>query len=106
MMSHPLVLFTVLFGVHIALGVVTYVERRLKPLMASLRIWETNTCSIVLIAKHYDTLGMRVPDQLLIEPDSVLTSMLRRLEARVSLEVAAVLFVALIPSSVLTAFLI
>lgn len=106
MMSNPLVLFTVLFGLHLALGLVAYVERRLKPLMALLRIWETNTCSLTLIAKHYDGLGLRVPDELLIEPDSVLTSMLRRLEARVSLEVAAVLFVALIPSSLLTAFLI
>ena len=106
MMSNPLVLFTVLFGLHLALGLVAYFERRLKPLMAMLRIWETNTCSLVLMAKHYDALGLRVPDQLLIEPDSVLTSVLRRLQARVSLEVAAVLFVALIPSGVLTAFLI
>ena len=106
MMSNPWALFAVLFGLHLALGLVAYFERRLKPLMALLQIWQTNTCSLVLIAKHYDALGLRVPDQLLVEPDSALTSMLRRLEARVSLEVAAVLFVALIPSSVLTAFLL
>jgi hypothetical protein len=47
-----------------------------------------------------------VPDKLLIEPEPILTAMLRRLEARVSVEIAAVLFVALIPSGVLTALLV
>ena len=55
------------------------------------------------LARHYDELGVSVPDKLLIEPAPILTSMLRRLEARVSLEISAVLFAALIPSSVMTA---
>ena len=106
MNSHPLLLFVILFGLHFALGLVAYIERRLKPLYALLHLRKTNTFSVTSIAKHYDTIGLRVPEKLLIEPEPMLTAMLRKLEARVSLEVAAVLFVALIPSSVLTALLV
>ena len=106
MNSHPLLLFVILFGLHFALGLVAYIERRLKPLYALLHLRKTNTFSVTSIAKHYDSIGIRVPEKLLVEPEPMLTAMLRKLEARVSLEVAAVLFVALIPSSVLTALLV
>lgn len=106
MNSHPLLLFVILFGLHFALGLVAYIERRVKPLYALLHLRKTNTFSVTSIAKHYETIGLRVPEKLLIEPEPMLTAMLRKLEARVSLEVAAVLFVALIPSSVLTALLV
>ena len=106
MIGNPLLLFLILFGLHFALGLVAYIERRLKPLYALLHLRKTNTFSLTSIAKHYDNIGLRVPEKLLIEPEPMLTAMLRKLEARVSLEITAVLFVALIPSSVLTALLV
>ncbi len=106
MNANPFILFLILFGLHFALGLVAYIERRMKPLYALLQLKKIDTCSLASIARHYESIGIRVPDKLLIEPEPILTAMLRRLEARVSVEIAAVLFVALIPSSVLTALLV
>jgi len=96
----------ILFGLHFALGLVAYVERRMKPLYALLQLKRLDTTGLRSLALHYQNLGLQVPDALLLEPEPVLTGMLRKLEARVSLEISAVLFMALIPSSVLTALLV
>ncbi len=106
MITHPFVLFLILFGLHFALGLVAYVERRMKPLYALLQLKRLDTTGLRSLALHYQNLGLQVPDALLLEPEPVLTGMLRKLEARVSLEISAVLFMALIPSSVLTALLV
>ena len=105
LMSAPM-LFLLLFVVHVALGVLAYVERRLKPLYALLQVRRFDTQAMVELARHYRRIGVDVPSKLLVEPGSVVSDMLRKLEARVSLEVTAVLFVALIPSSALTVLLI
>ncbi len=102
----PLLLFLFLFLLHFGIGLVAYIEKRMKPLYKLLQITSRETVSILELAKHYDSLGVNVPDHLLIEPAPLLTSMLKKLEARVSLEVSAVLLVALIPSSVLTALMV
>ena len=99
----PSMLFLIFFLLHFGVGLVAYVEKRLKPLLELLRIKSNETVSMLELARHYEQLGVSVPDKLLIEPAPILTSMLRRLEARVSLEISAVLFAALIPSSVMTA---
>ena len=99
----PGMLFLIFFLLHFGVGLVAYVEKRLKPLLELLRIKSNETVSMLELARHYEQLGVSVPDKLLIEPAPILTSMLRRLEARVSLEISAVLFAALIPSSVMTA---
>ena len=106
MITHPFVLFLILFGLHFALGLVAYVERRMKPLYALLQLKRLDTTGLRSLALHYQNLGLQVPDALLLEPEPVLTGMLRKLEARVCLEISAVLFMALIPSSVLTALLV
>jgi hypothetical protein len=106
MITHPFVLFLVLFGLHFALGLVAYIERRMKPLYALLHIKKLDSAGLRSLALHYQDLGLHVPDTLLIEPEPVLTAMLRKLEARVSLEISAVLLMALVPSSVLTALLV
>lgn len=106
MNANPGLLFLLLFVLHFALGLVAYIERRMKPLYALLQLKKLDTHSLTAIAKHYHQLGLVVPNVLLIEPEPMLTAMLRKLEARVSLEISAVLFVALIPSGILTAFLV
>ena len=46
MISNPLLLFLILFGLHFALGLVAYVERRLKPLYALLhQLFDSTTRS-------------------------------------------------------------
>jgi len=105
MSIEPGALFLIFFLLHFGVGLVAYVEKRLKPLLELLHIKSNETVSMLALARHYYDLGVSVPDRLLIEPAPVLTSMLRRLEARVSLEISAVLFAALIPSSVMTAII-
>ncbi|MCH1541406.1 MAG: hypothetical protein L7S56_08280 [Candidatus Poseidonia sp.] len=106
MNTHPGFLFLMLFALHVMLGLLAYIEKRMKPLYALLQINKINTNSLTGLAQHYASIGVTVPDKLLIEPEPILTKMLRKLEARVGLEISAVLFVALIPSSVLTAILV
>lgn len=106
MSPDPFLLFLALFGLHFAIGLIAYIEKRMKPLYALLQIKKNHTYSLISIAFHYQSIGVNVPDTLLIEPESTLTTMLRKLENRVVVEISAVLMVALIPSSVLTALLV
>ena len=56
--SHP-------FGLHFALGLVAYIERRMKPLYALLQLKKIDTCSLTSIARHYESIGIRVPTNFL-----------------------------------------
>ena len=105
MSSHIATILIILFLSHIGLVVYAWVEKRCKPLLSKLRFFESEVETLHRIANEYAGLGIIVPGQCIVSPQSVVVVETKRIQTRLVIEMVAVGCAGMIPSGLIALIL-
>ncbi len=101
MTSQIATIMVILFLSHVGIIVYAWVERRCKPLLSKLKFFESEVETLHNIANEYADLGIIVPGQCIVSPQSVVVVETKRIQTRLVIEMVAVGCAGMIPSGLI-----
>tara|TARA_B110000459_G_scaffold2573_2_gene2917 strand:- start:19 stop:351 length:333 start_codon:yes stop_codon:yes gene_type:complete len=87
-----------IFLIHIGIGIYAWFEKRWKPVLSRLTLFEDETEILHSIALEYIEIGVAVPGLCLVSPQSAIVTEAKRIETRMLVELIAVGCAGFIPS--------
>jgi|TARA_B100000519_G_C14180014_1_gene408078 hypothetical protein len=85
---------------HLGIGILAWFEKRYLPLLQKITDKETLNMKLNRLANSYQTLGIDVPQEL-VECPSLLVREAKRMEIRLSIEIALISLAGIIPPGLL-----
>jgi hypothetical protein len=105
MSSHLATISVILFLSHIGIVVYAWIEKRCKPILSKLKFFESEVERLHEIANEYGELGIIVPGQCIVSPQSVVVVETKRIQTRLMIEMIAVGCAGMIPSGLIALIL-
>lgn len=90
-------MFVFIILVHVLIMMYAWVEKRFKPVLAKLNLFQSETEILHTIAAEYLDLGIAVPGHCIVSPQSVIVVEAKRIETRLVIEFFAVGLAGFIP---------
>ena len=97
--------FGLIILIHCSVIIYTWFEKRCKPLIGKLDIFESEVEALHEIAAEYLELGVAVPGHCIISPQSVIVTEAKRIETRLLIEAVAVGCAGFIPPGLIALIL-
>lgn len=93
-------MFVIIVLTHVSIMVYAWVEKRCKPILDKLDIFQSETETLHSIAAEYLEMGIAVPGHCIVSPQSVIVTEAKRIETRLMIELVAVGCAGFIPPGV------
>ena len=90
-----------LLVLHVGIAFITWFDNRYKPVLAKLLRLKEDADKIHKLAIHYHSIGVNIPDNLLVPPRSMILTEAKKMELRLMIEMMLVGLVGSIPTGAL-----
>tara|TARA_B110000003_G_C16590976_1_gene511806 strand:+ start:1101 stop:1433 length:333 start_codon:yes stop_codon:yes gene_type:complete len=83
-------MFVVVLLIHVSIIVYTWIEKRCKPILVKLDLFESEVETLHAIAAEYLQMGVAVPGHCIVSPQSAIVTEAKRIETRLMIELVAI----------------